>query len=262
MNRALTLLALAACTPDPLPDSAAPYEPCTSAGCVQAGVNAFDDGQVQRELHVWMPEDPRGAPVLFVWHHLGGSPEELLSWLPLDQAVHDGFIVVVPRSTRVLGTEWTVVGTPGANPDVALFDAVLASLIEQAGADADRVYTTGFSAGGLFTSYLTMHRSNRLAATAPFSGGAPAGSYTTPARHNPVMLSWGGTSDRYGGFDFDDATRNLARELRADGSPVLTCNHNLGHWLPDDALDRTLTFFIEHANTGEVASFTGCERTL
>ena len=36
---------------------------------------------------------------------------------------------------------------------------------------AFRIYTTGFSAGGLWSTWLVMHRSHRIAAAAVFSGG-------------------------------------------------------------------------------------------
>ncbi|MEZ4318508.1 MAG: prolyl oligopeptidase family serine peptidase [Myxococcota bacterium] len=259
----LVLPLLAACTPEDsethtpvLPEASV----CEDSTCIQAGDHGFDGPDGSRRVLAWMPEETAGAPVLFVFHHLGGSPDELLSWMPLDRAVEDGFIVVAPESRGLFGTEWAVTGAPSANADVKLFDALLDSLVDVQAADPDRVYATGFSAGGLFTSYLTMHRADRLAATAPWSGGAPQGSYVTPATELPVMLSWGGSSDWYGGFDFEDATLNMASELVADGHVVEACDHGLGHWLPNDATQRTREFFATHASTGEVADFAACDR--
>jgi len=263
MHRALFALALlSACSPEleePPLDTSAVGRSCEDSTCVQPGDNLFESNEGARRILAFLPDDTAGAPILFAWHYLGGSPEELVDWMPVDAAVEDGFIVVVPESRALLGSEWDVTSSPRDNEDIALFDALLDSLIEVQAADRDRVYSTGFSAGGLFTSYLTMHRAPRLAATAPFSGGAPLGTYSSPGSDLPVMVSWGGTADTYGGFDFNDANERFIDQLVEDGNPVLACDHGLGHWLPEDAASRTRSFFLEHSQTGRVADFQGCE---
>ena len=257
----VSVLSLVACEQEvDETDALADVPGCSSEDCVQEGDHTFMVDGLARDVQVWMPEETRGAPVLFVWHHLGGSPEELFTVMPLNTAVDDGFVVVAADSRRLPSSEWDLQTEPSNNPDVALFDAALGSLIEDHGVDAERVYATGFSAGGLFTTFLTMHRADVLAATAPFSGGAPAWSYVTPASDIPVMVTWGGPTDTYGGFDFDDASRNLINELASDGHPVLSCEHSLGHWVPPGATERTLGFFQTHAKSGTVAEFDACER--
>lgn len=246
--------------PDGALDDDAVGTTCAAADCLRAGEHTFQYAGGERTVQVWLPEEPAGAPVLFVWHHLGGSPDELLGWMPLDGAVDDGFVVVAAESRGLFGTEWDFVDASPANEDLALFDAMLDSLIAVQAVDETRVYATGFSAGGLFTTFLTMHRADALAATAPFSGGAPASAYHTPARAIPVMLSWGGPLDNVYGFDFDGATRHAAGALAADGHVVLRCDHGLGHWLPDDATTRTLDFFGAHAAGESVPDYAACSR--
>lgn len=250
----LPILLLACETPEE-PASAAP-DVCTDNPCLDAGLQPFSTPDGDRTLHVFLPDDPEGAPVLFVWHHLGGSTAELLEWMPVDRATQAGFIVVAPASRALPATEWDL--DPGSNADLDLFDAVLDVLITQYDVP-ERAYTTGFSAGGLFSTLLTLHRSERLAGSAPFSGGAPAGSYRSPTSDIPVMLSWGGASDVIFGFDFDGATRFAASALRDDGHVVLTCDHGLGHWLPADAADRTIRWF-EGLEAGTTPDFAGCTR--
>lgn len=239
--------------------SSEPFEaiPCDTSDCVQDGVHLFDGAGSSRELYVTLPDDPVGAPVLFVWHHLTGTPEEVLWLMPLDQAADDGYIVVVPRSRGVFLTEWDVSSGPEGNEDIQLFDAVLDDLIARYDAEP-HAFTTGFSAGGLFTTWLTLQRSERLAASAPFSGGTPPESYRTPADDIPVMLSWGGTTDTVPGFDFDAASRYAASALADDGHPVWTCVHDLGHWVPDDATTRTRAFF-EAVRYGDDISLPACD---
>jgi len=112
--------------------------------------------------------------------------------------------------------------------------------------DTDRVFAAGMSAGGLMTSYLTMHRSSVLAATVPFSGGVISAYYEAPEVDLPVMLVWGGVSDSYGGYDFHGATLSFSSALQSDGSFVVECEHDLGHLPPDGAADMAWAFFESH----------------
>lgn len=230
-------------------DTSGPTE-CVDAGaCLFQGDNSF--GEDERYVEVLLPAEPRGAPVVFVWHYLNGSPGEMLEWMGVDALIDAGYLVIAPGSRGVRTTEWQVDGDPESSPDVALFDALREQLAAQYATDSRRVYATGFSAGGLFTSYLSMHRSTVLAATAPFSGGVPSYAYTTPEADLPVMLASGGEGDTYGGFDFDAATEEFADALVADGHEVVTCPHALGHYLPPEAQAHVLAFFDDHGGAGE-----------
>jgi poly(3-hydroxybutyrate) depolymerase len=242
---------------DDVADDAPPPVPCEpDVDCIDEGTQSFVSGGQRRKITVILPEDPVGAPVVFAWHYLGGSPDELIRWMQLERVADDaGAIVIAPTSRGIPGTEWDVLDPTSDNADLALFDDLLAAVLAQHQADADRVHTTGFSAGGMFTTWLTMHRGADLASSAPFSGGAPAGWYTSPEGDFPAMVTWGGPSDAYAGFSFDDASRAFASALAADGHEVITCEHNTGHQLPPNAADALLTFW-----RGETPA--GCEEGL
>lgn len=237
-------------TSQPTPDAGmTTMQPSCVAGstCLAQGENTFVNGNDTRAITVLLPAQAQGAPVVFAWHYLTGSRQELIAWMGLQQLADAGYLVVVPASRALSDTEWDVVGAPERNVDVALFDALLEAVTAQYNVDRTRIYATGFSAGGLFTTYLTMYRAQVLRATAPFSGGVPQGAYAAPATDLPVMISWGGTGDVLYGFDFNDAANNFARSLTADGHAVALCNHGQGHWLPSDALPHVLAFFGDHA---------------
>jgi poly(3-hydroxybutyrate) depolymerase len=102
------------------------------------------------------------------------------------------------------------------------------------------------SAGGLWASYLIVHRSNRFAAVAPLSGGAMAAAYSTPEDPIPVMLFWGGESDTYSGFSFDLASTTFSGFLREDGHFVVECDHGGGHSFPPNAMESMWQFFDAH----------------
>ena len=164
----------------------------------------------------------------------------------MESLTEEGAIVVAPQSTG-LSTEWDYLSAPEASIDVALFDDLTTCLWESHRVDADRIYSTGMSAGGLMTSYLTLHRADVLAASVPFSGGMTAEFYTTPASPIPVMVVWGGTSDSYAGFSFHDASQYFSQALQDDGHFVVECMHSSGHLPPSGSHELAWTFFASHA---------------
>lgn len=246
----LFALTLSACAPESA-YVATPIEPepCPRGRCLEEGTTTFRSGGEQRKVEVLLPEQTAGAPVVFVWHHLGGTPEELMGWLAVEELRADGWVVFAPRSRGLAYSEWEVEGSADSNADVGLFDDLRAAAIAQLDVDPTQVFATGFSAGGLFTSYLVMHRAEALAGAAPFSGGSPDWSYAPPAADTPVMLTWGGASDTWGGFDFDDASREFGDALTGDGHRVVACEHTLGHWLPPEAPAHLAAFLADPTAT-------------
>jgi dienelactone hydrolase len=234
--------------------TADPSDPsdCTDpSACLFEGKNSFTVDGSSRDVLVRLPNQPVGAPVVFVWHYLNGTASQMLAWMGTEDLLAAGYVVVAPESRGLSYTEWLVEGSPQDNPDVALFDALTATLRSQYDSDPTRLYATGFSAGGLFTSYLTMHRGDVLAATAPFSGGVPSYLYSTPEGDVSVMLTWGGDGDTYGGFDFGDASMDFADDLQGDGHAVILCTHELGHSLPPGAQANVVAYFNDHGGADE-----------
>lgn len=196
------------------------------------GKNTFATGETTYEVKVVLPEDPIGAPVLFAWHWLGGSANQIVRYLELQDLADDEGVIVIAPDSDGSAYEWHFTEGPEGNPDLLLFEDLLSCAWQQWDVDLDRIYATGMSAGGLWSSYLTVHESEWLAATAPLSGGSDAWSYQTPERPLPVLLTWGGESDTYGSYSFHDASLYLSEALREDGSFVVECQHSGGHTLP------------------------------
>jgi hypothetical protein len=119
----LFALTLSACAPESA-DVAKPIEPepCPRGRCLEEGTTTFRSGGEQREVEVLLPEQTAGAPVVFVWHHLGGTPEELMGWLSIEELRADGWVVFAPRSRGLAYSEWEVEGSADSNADVGLFD--------------------------------------------------------------------------------------------------------------------------------------------
>lgn len=207
----------------------------------------MSDGTARRFI-LELPQNPFGAPVIFAWHWWQGEPRTAIDWTGLAGIAHQHDVIVIsPYPHPNAGSQWYNAGDPRTNPDVLLFDDLLACLNEQFQVDLDRVYAHGHSMGGLFISYLVQHRSNYLAAFAPLSGGlADYGQrFTTPQLPIPGYLLWGGPSDTFGNFSFETASLELSRRLRANGSFVLHCVGDFGHALPPMP-EQIWPFFRDH----------------
>ncbi len=212
---------------------------------------------IARTFEVYLPSQhnpDRNWPVIYLYHHLGGSHVGLAAYTGLRSLVDEfGFILVVPSSTQ-LPVEWEQFSLRD-NLDLAWFDDSLKCLNHQHGADLNRVYVTGQSAGGLYASYLALRRSDAIAAAAPMSGGGLIINYTPPARALPLMLSWGGPSDVAVEQNFDIFARNFITDLRSGGHLTIACDHGAGHiW--DQGLNRAmLKFFEDHPLEGPTTPY-------
>lgn len=206
----------------------------------------FPTGGGTRTVRVVLPPEPQGAPVVFAWHWLGGSPSAIVDEFDLEAlAAEEGVIVVAPASDGS-AYEWHFLDPAEGNPDLLLFDDLLACLHQTYAVDLDRVWATGMSAGGLWTSYLLVHRAQHLSAVAPFSGGLFPGVYGAPADPIPALLTWGGPSDTYGALEFEPLNLEMSAALQADGHFVVECVHDRGHRLPADPRGLYWPFFEAH----------------
>jgi predicted esterase len=265
----MTLLLLLACAADPKKgpgadpgdDTAAPEEedtapPAPEAPTYSGGVcptlvegtnEGFMSGGEARTFELRLPANPEGAPVVFGWHWLGGNARQAIRYLELESLVEEQGAIVIAPDSCCSDYEWEFISQPEGNVDLALFDDALACLADQFAVDTRRVYATGMSAGGLWTSYLTVHRSQNLAATAIFSGGTTGViAYTAPQDDIPVLALWGGPSDTYGPLSFETTTLGMTEDLVADGHFVVACDHDGGHTIPADPSSFFLPFFADH----------------
>ncbi len=247
-------------TPDiatgPQPAALKPY--AGTCPTFVAGANAFDTGGFTRNLRVSLPPDPKNAAVLFIWHGLGDTAANMGNFFGADAlAAKYNAIVIVPdgccNSTGTQGccsqiTGWGFAAKP--EPDVAIFDDALSCLDQQFGIDRTRVYTTGFSAGSLWSTWLLMNRSDYLAAVAIFSGGVNSFlEYVTPTYKMPVLAVSGKEDDVFGGglVDFYTSMNDLTTALRKDGHFVIRCIHDAGgHTVPFGGPAWAAKFLFQH----------------
>lgn len=226
------------------------------------GENTLNSGGVNRSFILFINGEPQGAPVLFAWHWLNGGPLELLATTGLFNL--SDVIVVAPFASGDKTFTWDTTAPPEGNADLLLFDDIFACLDAQYGVDRDQIWTTGMSAGALWSAYLLQYRSEYLASAALLSGGEPdpsvAPPYRSPDTNLPVLIAWGGENDvfRVPGanfvynngdpevFSFARASEVLSADLRADGHFVVHCVGTQGHTIPPDAFDIVWPFLRDH----------------
>jgi polyhydroxybutyrate depolymerase len=206
------------------PNDGATDHPVTSNGCGQAppvtlgataeqsvAVNrATNEGAATRTYWIHLPrgyDAARPTPLLLVFHGGGGTGigmEAATGFSPFaDQ--HD-FFVVYPQGLAysTLGPGYTTWAATGpldsiANgvDDLRFVSDLLDALQRLYCVDPQRIYATGFSAGGAMTWFLTCGLTGRIAAFAPMSGDAyqfEGGCY--PA-HPTSILEFHGAADPF-----------------------------------------------------------------
>ncbi len=229
----------------PVPNELPGYSGEACPTMVEGTNSGWESYGMDRQFQLLLPDEPEGAPLVFVWHWLGGTAGQINGALRVTDWVDDGAVVISPESTG-LQFEWDTLGSVTDNRDLTLFDDLLTCASEQFGIDRNRVHSTGMSAGGLWTTVLTMQRAEFHASTAPLSGGAQDAFYSSPAEPIPVLVTWGGPGDLYNGFSFEDVSEAFVRNLRADGHFVPECVHSLGHTIAPGSAEAVWRFFQDH----------------
>jgi len=228
-----------------------------------AGKLEIESAGYKRRAYVSLPDEPNGAPVVFLWHGLGDTAANMKDAFGADAlAKKTGAVVITPDSCCnapgapsngkanccVLMTGW---GFTDDSPkgDAQLFDDLLSCADSTLKVDRTRVYTTGFSAGALWSTWLLMHRADYLAAAVLFSGGVnDFVPYLKPTYKLPVLSAWGGDSDIFmnGLIDFQASSADLRKNLRKDGHFVVGCNHGGGHTVPGGGPKFAFDFLLQH----------------
>ncbi len=235
---------------DPLPQPSDLTE-LTDGECPdfsEPGASTFSSSGIQRTVYTYFPEDkPADMPVVFFWHALGTTPQDWINAFDLDDLAEElGAIVYVPRSRESEMFEWDWVA--GEEADGPLFDDLRTCAATELEADVRRVAVTGFSAGAVWTSWLTMHRSDALATAFIMSGGLVINlPWSEPEHELPVYMMSGGSNDVWSFINFDDATEAMVGELLDAGHFVVQCRHSQGHYPGPSARDMMEEWLGSHA---------------
>ncbi len=220
------------------------------------GKVTITSGGQKRTAYVSLPDDysAPGNSLLFLWHGLGDSGSNFSAAFGAPGiAKQNNAVVITPDNCCVKGLSccaqvngWAFLDATGG-ADSQLFDDLLSCATQQMSIDTKRVYTAGFSAGALWTTWLILNRSEYLAAAAPFSGGVGLIDYITPFWKIPVLGSWGGDTDIFAGYiTFYQYMQDFIADLRKNDDFVIACNHGLGHTVPPEGPDYAVDFLFRN----------------
>lgn len=133
----------------------------------------------ERTYWRWVPEgydSNTPIPLVFAWHGSGGDGDEVRrTYFYLEPAVGDGAIIIYPDGLSVDGgsTGWDL---EAEGIDVRFFDAMLEAASQNYCIDRTRVFSTGYSFGGMFSYALACSRGRELRGIAPTPGAFFGGS--------------------------------------------------------------------------------------
>ena len=228
---------------------------------------------VKREALVYKPTQksgPGGSPVILAFHGHGGNMAQAARSFALQEAWPEA-LVIYPQGLKTPGlltdpegtrNGWQMTAGVQGDRDLALVDAILASVRQEAGIDANRIYATGHSNGGGFTYLLWARRAEAFAAFAPVAAIPARGGF--PTEPKPV-LHIAGKADPLVKFAWQERALQAVRKLNGcgegrpwpgdasctlypseKGASVVTWVHDGGHSYPAEAPGLIVTFFKEN----------------
>lgn len=168
----------------------------------ESGATSFtiDAGGAQHPVRVFVPSSYDGSPMPLVmnWHGLGSDGPQQAQFSDYETlAESEGFLVAHPTGVPAEGdtrNSWELAQFDDPErDDIAMAEAMIDRLIADFCADPSRVYSTGMSNGGFFTSRLVCELPTRIAAAVSVAGLThPEG--CDPERAVPFM-AFHGTAD-------------------------------------------------------------------
>lgn len=235
---------------------------------IAEGSSSFKSGTLDRQITVTLPSEPSGAGVLFLWHGFGDTHSNFSAAVGAQQISNTYNVITISSQAAIdafstdklaaLGSfkgliegqigqippTWSILDGPEL--DRQLFDDLLTCVNEQYDTNRSRVYSMGFSQGALWTSKLSLERSEYIAASVAWSGGLGNESsllgivgldalilmdYETPKRAIPILTVSGSETDSWPNeqfmvVDFNQGTKEFSELLRADGVANVYCEHD------------------------------------
>lgn len=171
------------------------------------------------------------APVVLAFHGGGSNASQMIHFSGLnDKADREGFLAVYPngsgRTEQIL--TWNAGNCCGYAlhekiDDVEFVRKVLDDLAKAAQIDADRVYATGMSNGGMMAYRLASELSDRIAAVAPVSG--PMGTDDCHPKRPVSVLHFHGTDDKFAPFNGGRGERSLSQ------TNFHSVEHSIRRWI-------------------------------
>ena len=206
---------------------------------------------VTRRALVHLPATTNVPPVILAFHGHGGTMNFAARRFRLHELWPEAVVVYpqglptrTPRDLDGTRAGWLMLPGPN-NKDLKFFDTMLETARRDWRVNTNRVYVTGHSNGGGFTYLLWGRRGDLLAAVAPVA--ASGARLLRQAKPCPV-LHIAGRNDLVVDFRTQERAVEAARRINSTNAPVEFVVHNGGHKYPDDAPEKIVAFFKQHAH--------------
>jgi len=208
----------------PVPDDRLPAAKGTCPA-LKTGMATINGSAVQ----LWVGSKP--GPLYLYWHGTGQHSNEVDSGLPGVTAgvAKNGGIVASFETTNKMGTNTgNAVWYTG---DFDSVDQILACGVQANLIDTSRIYTAGYSAGGLQACAMAASHAKYLAAAICYSGGAATiGGKPADTKYLPsVLLAHGGQGKDTFILDFYDASHRWEDAYKAAGGFAIDCDDGSDH---------------------------------
>ncbi|WP_437724755.1 alpha/beta hydrolase family esterase [Sorangium sp. So ce861] len=237
---------------------------CGSATAPASGRFSIDVGGTTREYILAVPDgydSSRAYRLVFAWHPRGGSAEQVATgfgggYYGLQSRAAGSAIFVSPEG---LDQGWANTG----GRDIAFLRAMLDRLRAELCIDESRIFSTGFSYGGMMSYAIGCAMGDVFRAIAPMSGALYSG---CDDGDHPVAM-WGAHGDADNVVPLDNGRTALDVFLERNGCdqqttpvdpspcvsyegcdagyPVVWCEFSGGHTMPSNSGESIWNFFSQ-----------------
>ena len=240
-----------------------------SAGCRSGSLPASEGERHELDGRTYLVDAPaaladRPLPLVLAFHGFRSNPEDLRAGTGLPAlARRESIVAVYPEGHDGVALLDTVGRGWDLRPDQTRDRDFVRALLDQVEAerciDRHRVFATGMSNGGFFSSLLGCQLADRIAAVAAVAGASELGG-CRPARPVPILLLHGSNdhivrSDLVQtGIDWwverngcgTSSTRDGCTSWTGCSADVVACEGSQAHSWPPGATERIWRFFAAH----------------
>lgn len=170
---------------------------CAKAAALMSGRASLDVSGQMREYILALPKDyDQNHPykLIFGWHPLGGSAQQVASggYYSLQSQAKDQAIFVAPEGLPFQGNSLGWANADGQ--DLAFLKAMLERFRAGLCIDENRIFSTGFSFGGMMSFAVGCFPDSMMRAIAPMAGNTAVSGCVSGSRPVAVM-GFHGTND-------------------------------------------------------------------
>ncbi|MRI34365.1 hypothetical protein EOPP23_15355 [Endozoicomonas sp. OPT23] len=205
-----------------------------------------------RDVRVFLnPEVARReqGPLVFYWHGSNETWEQIYRVLGssvMQQIMDEGGIIVAPHAGAPEALPWYVMNPATAmlENDFYLADQLVACSEQLYDINERRIYSMGFSAGGIMSTAMGRYRSNYIASIASYSGGQLPWYAVTfsqqPANYYNAFITYGTPGkDIVPKVEFAATSESFINYLEWRGfHRVKVCQEKRGHSMPYSTMQK------------------------